>query len=251
MSHFIDEIWISVDQNFQFWNPNHFLAYYGFIKRGKFVVLKTFDQLNFDINKASPEILIFAGVKITLEYLKKLNSCPKYIDYPETLKEFLNREIFESDLKNIRNLNNNKLPIFIKPIEQKLFTGHVIYSFKDLLKTVSFPEETLIFTSSVLNILSEWRCFIHKNKIEGLCNYKGNPCLFPNVLLIQEMINNFKNSPIAYGLDVGICLDEKNNHKTILIEVNDMYSLGGYGLNSLQYSLMIEDRWLELVNKIK
>ena len=58
-----------------------------------------------------------------------------------------------------------------------------------------------------------------------------------------EIIKNYNNSPVAYGIDIGI--DNANN--SFVVEVNDATSLGNYGLDSIRYSEMLIARWFELV----
>lgn len=41
-----------------------------------------------------------------------------------------------------------------------------------------------------------------------------------------------------------------NTGATILVEVNDGYSLGNYGLDSLLYAKLLSARWTELTNTI-
>lgn len=70
--------------------------------------------------------------------------------------------------------------------------------------------------------------FIYNGKLVGLNNYAGRFDLFPNVELINEMIDKFlsnKNNPKNFTLDVGI--SEKLG--TFVIEVHNFYSCGLYG----------------------
>jgi hypothetical protein len=50
--------------------------------------------------------------------------------------------------------------------------------------------------------------------------------------------------PVSGSIDVGVTKDGK----TVLVEVNDSYSLGNYGIGSILYARMIEERWRELRN---
>jgi hypothetical protein len=43
-------------------------------------------------------------------------------------------------------------------------------------------------------------------------------------------------------MDWGVTRDER----TLLVEVNDAYSLGSYGLDPLVYAPMLADRWFEM-----
>jgi len=47
-------------------------------------------------------------------------------------------------------------------------------------------------------------------------------------------------------LDFGV-----NDKETFIIEANDAYALGNYGLPAFEYSKMIESRWNEIFQKEK
>jgi len=53
----------------------------------------------------------------------------------------------------------------------------------------------------------------------------------------------FTGAPVAYSLDFGVTEDGR----TLLVEANDFYFLGCYGLSPLSYALAIADRWKEIV----
>lgn len=63
--------------------------------------------------------------------------------------------------------------------------------------------------------------------------------------MVERMVAAYKSSPIAYSIDVALTKEGD----TVLIEVNDAYSLGTYGLDPILYSKMIEARWCELVER--
>ena len=51
-------------------------------------------------------------------------------------------------------------------------------------------------------------------------------------------------APAGFGIDFGVLLDGR----TVLVEMNDGYSLGSYGLNAVEYSELLEARWAQLAN---
>ena len=51
-----------------------------------------------------------------------------------------------------------------------------------------------------------------------------------------------KGAPAAYGLDFGVTADGR----TLLVEANDGFALGCYGLDPVIYAEMLEARWCEL-----
>ena len=103
------------------------------------------------------------------------------------------------------------------------------------------------------NIESEWRVFIYKGEIVGMHNYLGDCTLFPDVVVIRQMINYFKHSPIAYTLDVGIKKKEGDSgYITFLLEVHDFFSIGLYGFNDLdKIASMFKNWFIEFVGKVE
>lgn len=173
---------------------------------------------------------------------------PQYIGYPDELKEFYKRNI---EIVKVKDLDNN-YPYFIKPYKDvKLFTGDVIENDKlfKLFTTYydNVTEDTLLFKSEKINIKSEWRCFIHKDILKGIQFYKGDFTIFPDVNIIKDIIGKYKDSPIAYTIDVGI----NEFDETFIVELNDMWAIGSYGLNRDIYTRMCLDRMNEIKKLIK
>lgn len=169
---------------------------------------------------------------------------PKYLGYPEELKGFLGREI--KTLK-YSELGDN-FPYFVKPAtDVKLFTGDIIIkkTYKEYLATVyGCKADTMLYQSELVNFVSEYRVFVHEGRITGMKNYLGDFMVIPNKDTIYDMVLSFKSSPIAYTLDVGITDDGT----TLLVEVNDMWAIGSYGLNGKDYALACVRRMKEILN---
>ena len=51
------------------------------------------------------------------------------------------------------------------------------------------------------------------------------------------------------SMDIEVIRDSNGNKKTILIEMNDSYALGNYGLPSIFYAKIISARWSQLFNR--
>ena len=68
--------------------------------------------------------------------------------------------------------------------------------------------------------------------------------LFPNKEFILNCIDTAKKELDyhSYTLDFGIL----ENGKTILIEVNDAFAIGNYGLEPSDYYYFIRNRWLQI-----
>jgi hypothetical protein len=137
--------------------------------------------------------------------------------------------------------------VFVKPKSKaKLFTGFVINSNTGLYQLDGIAKNTDLYCSSVVNWLSEYRVFVTKSKIVGVKNYAGDEGLLLNMEVVESAIRDFDQSnqrTDAYGIDFGILEDGT----TALIEWNDGFALGSYGLEKEIYTELILTRWYELL----
>ena len=60
----------------------------------------------------------------------------------------------------------------------------------------------------------------------------------------DELLNSLKND-YPFTIDIGVTKDGR----TLLIECNDAYSLGAYGLEDYKYAKMLSARWSQLLNR--
>ena len=170
---------------------------------------------------------------------------PINIDFPEELMPFLGRKVFITNLRFVRDESN--WPIFAKPlVEHKLFTGKLIKQFRDLLSSAGLAPDLEVWASEPVRFISEYRCFIQNGQVLSVRPYKGDPLIFPDGKVIQNMVAAWTSAPRACCIDVGI--SEKG--ETLLVEVNDGFSMGDYGLSPIVYARMLEARWCELTGAI-
>jgi len=145
-------------------------------------------------------------------------------------------------------------PFFVKPLrELKKFTGFVARSEKDfeLYPDVDWSNTSLFLTGVLENIVSEWRCYVLNGKVFACVNYFGDPTCFPRTVDIDKMLYNYTNSPVAYSLDIAVCIDKEYSEScvhTSFIEINDAYALGYYGGDVELYTKMLNERWKEIIN---
>lgn len=59
----------------------------------------------------------------------------------------------------------------------------------------------------------------------------------------QKMVDSYKNAPAGYGMDLGII----EGRGLALVEVNEGFSLGNYGIPKVDYARIVEARWYEMV----
>lgn len=169
--------------------------------------------------------------------------------YPESLRKYLNRNVWESSIRKLLMESHERevANVFIKPKSKaKLFPGFVINSSTDLCLLDGIAKDTDLYCSSVVNWISEFRIFVIKSKIVGIKNYAGNNDLKLNIEVVESAISDFDKSnqrTDAYGIDFGILEDGT----MALIEWNDGFALGSYGLEKEIYTELILTRWDELL----
>lgn len=91
-----------------------------------------------------------------------------------------------------------------------------------------FLKDGLYQVSEVVDILSEYRCFVHHDRLVAVNYYDGNPSVFPDFDDIKLMIKNYtKDStrPEAYAMDIAII----SGRGTAILEVHPWVSIGLYG----------------------
>jgi len=191
--------------------------------------------------------MVFAGVSVMLEVFEMLGGLmPPPLDIPDCLIPFCKREVNISTLEELSN--SAKFPIFVKPAETgKLFGGQVV-SCKEELDLFQYVDEICgfqvkVFSSEVVKIISEFRCFVIRGEIYDCRKYKGEYSAVPDFNFIQECVDAYENAPVAYGIDFGVT----DKGETILIEANDGYSLGPYGFDCYNYTRMMILRWKQLM----
>ena len=101
--------------------------------------------------------------------------------------------------------------------------------------------------SEVVDFVSEYRGYVIKHELKGLKHYNGDFRFFPDVKTIEKAVEDYKSGPAGYSIDFGVTSDGR----TLLIECNDGWSLGNYGLDHSMYTNLLTSRWLELMKDAK
>lgn len=175
--------------------------------------------------------------------LNSINKLPKPIDYPQSNLHLLGREISFSKMRDVlEKYKMSREPIFIKPVKTKLFDGSVLNSENRLSYFEPYIKQDVII-SPVVEIISEWRAYVHKGKLVDCKCYCKDFKISPDYEFIEMNIKAYRDSPIAYTIDIGV-LENGNN---IVVEFNDFWSIGSYGIYSDKYAEMLIDRWFEIV----
>jgi ATP-grasp domain, R2K clade family 2 len=206
----------------EFANIDTFTALLGFREKGYEII--TFEYPEIDELPLDDESIVCGGIPVVLRALKRLGITPPELpSIPSQIADFAARKISTAT--------------------RKLFPGKPLKEFRDLISTRHLPDEQIVVTSEIVEFHSEYRAFVMDGDILGIHYYKGNIRLFPDFTVIDRAIAAYTSAPAAYAIDFGIVADGR----TLLVETNEAYALGCYGLPELRYSSLIERRWQELL----
>jgi hypothetical protein len=171
---------------------------------------------------------------------------PVSVDYPKWLCHTLGRNIRRGFLGDVRASTAH---VFVKPVYPKEFTGLVWEaSATDRRKIVTQPDDVEVWISDLVNFRAEYRSYILNDVVIDVRFYKGDWSLAPDRRVVEDaaaILALKKESPRAYCLDWGI----DRQGRTLLVEANDGYSLGHYGLNPVLYARMLSARWYEMATE--
>jgi len=224
--------------------PHHFdcaCALYGAIDSAMDYRLVTFEEVEsgkFDL--LIKNNLFVGSVEFMREVFKRIGKndirLPLNSDRPH---EIITLEEARSRVKKGEKL-------FIKPIEIKVFTGLVLDGF-DYTCLRGFPDDfkVMAYKPFESKILSEWRLYVHNKKIVDARNYSGDFLNIPNYLDAYDFIKSNNDFPCAYTIDIG----SLSNDKSVIIEFNDMWAIGNYGMPNDLYLQLLKDRYFEIVKK--
>lgn len=192
----------------------------------------------------NPYNIVVTSVEDTQKYLGK--TIP-VISHSWAIRQGYLKRTFEL-FSNIAEIDF--YPCFIKPAEEiKAFTGFVAED-KDSAKQLSYNFEGPVIVQEVIEIESEYRVYMCNSRgVLGVHHYLGNPFLTLNKEFVEKVcresqINLLENS---YTLDFGI----NNKGETFLIEVNDGWAIGNYGMSPNKYYHFVKNRFLQLTGVLK
>ena len=163
--------------------------------------------------------------------MKRLGIEYSYNDYPESLKFYLHRKVWEDELGNIRREifaeGYLKNPIFIKPKDKlKRFTGFVLETVDDLANCKGAGNQTKVWCSEPVVFVDEFRCYFKKGTKPVIGCYRKS-FNESNRIKVQQFLNSLilgREFPDAFALDLGTL----STGEVALVEMNDAFSLGLY-----------------------
>ena len=219
---------------------------------------------------------IAGDIDVMFHAMKRLDIEYSYNDYPECLKPYLHRKIWEDTLGNVRREifeeGYLKNPIFIKPKDKlKRFTGFVLETVDDLSKCKGAGNQTKIWCSEPVKFISEYRYYIRWKmpsdsmfcddahpgyEIVGMGSFNKNVNWDEECKVHRQIyrmaseafdkstfMHQNRVGPIAFAMDVGVL----STGEIALVEINDAFSLGLYNEKvGKEYAECLIARWNEL-----
>lgn len=233
-------------KNGEFSSVNGYVAWDGLRLMGLECGFFEYEQL--DGLSLDKETLVYGSVGAVHKALDKLGiPRPNLHPTPPELDPFYGRWIRESTLKEVRQASE---PVFVKPLrDHKVFTGYVRKNeLDDVNRSAHLDDDFAVVTAEVVSMISEWRCFIHDAKCVAARPYAGLPTSPPpSIEVVHQCIELLAaRAPIAYSID----LARLNDGRTVVVEINDAYALGCYGMPSIPYAQMIEARWRQMTGAV-
>ena len=174
-------------------------------------------------------------VEYTEKYCQVANIVlPDNISYPQELRKYLHRIIWQDLFKNV-------LPTqFVKPIKTKVFTGGIKQHLTELVQ-----EHDTVWVSEPIDFTCEFRYYVIDGAVAGHSQYDdSDDAVVPDIDIVCSMIADYRSAPVAYAIDVGV-----SHGRTVLIEVNDGWALGLYPWGTMtnqRYVELITRRWKEI-----
>ena len=219
------------------WNEECRAAKNGFSQLGIECILFSSNE---ELDQRKPEDVVVGGMLIMSHVLNERNIITDNYNYPDSIKGYCGRKIWTIRLSE---LEKQPFPIFIKPVEEKRAKGIVLHNIGDLSDEYQqLSPETEILCSEALVFQSEWRCFVRYNEILGIRCYAGDSSKTCDMSIVAKAVHECKELPAGCSLDFGLT----DEGRTVLIEMNDGFALGCYGLNDELYAKLLSARWAEL-----
>lgn len=243
--------WVQVDDQDDklWWSENCFHAAVGLTKLGWTV--KRFKASNLYNLPLTKRTLVKGGVGIVRKALDIIGAPqPPNVDIPKSLKKHAHRETWKTTLGAIRKSHG---AVFIKPLHvQKAFHAMLVTAYttrKDILP--GLPDSFKVLAQDPVSFDGEWRAYVLNRKILGVKGYSGP--LYgerPKRSFFQQLIREYEDQPVAYAIDVGFIVRPGLVKIPSLVEVNEGFSLGNYGISRVDYARMVEARWKEMVKSV-
>lgn len=228
------------DDRHEFVSHDVYDAWEGFQDLGEDVIPFSEAMLRNGVMGNRREDVVCGWVRTVMQAFDALGvAAPPPIDYPTPISGWLQRKIVPGTLAD---LSGQASAVFVKPADQvKLFDGCVVQPGQAFAQKIA--ASTGIWLSEVVEWRSEWRIYVSQGTVIGAFPYRGDWRVSPSWAAIDQIVLDFTTAPRGYALDIGVMADGR----TALIEANDGWALGNYGLLPKEYARLLRCRWEEIV----
>ncbi|MFD1672323.1 ATP-grasp domain-containing protein [Agrilactobacillus yilanensis] len=234
------KVYVQSATNFELpYSTNGFIAMRGFHDMG--FEVNTFKNIAELDSQLHSEDIVVGGVGTVRQRLFQLGFPAEEINYPEEIQSYLGRKLWFSHIDEV-NRHPEWWPLFVKPVTGKKFTGKVIRTPKDMIGLGSYYDNAPVICSEVVNFVTEWRVYVRYGQILDVRKYTGDWRSQFDAQVIEQCIADYTTQKAGYSIDFGVT----DTGKTLLIEVNEGYSLGAYGLQENAYAKLLAARWAEM-----
>ena len=236
-------------------SPNFANAMYGYINLGAEII--AYDAIDDIYDNVTKDDIVLDYIDQCNTIFKKFGVEPYVPDYPEELSKYLGRKIWHDTIYSI-SCNEKKWSsgCFVKPVKDKVFTGHIVTNIGDLVGCGSCYEDYEVLVSEPIAIQAEWRCFIYYDEILDIRPYglllgrdRKSYLYHYDSAVVCDMMDDFRkwqDRPMACSMDICYTKDGR----TLLVEMNDAYALGCYGLEKTMYARFVSARWSQLLQRV-
>jgi hypothetical protein len=228
----------------EFPNINYYQAWLGFRELGHDTALLEEDE--FASIEFGPDCMPVGEIPLMLASFAKVGVGYAHLRYiPPELLPFADRRIWTSTLKEVRQSVADGNTLFTKPLEgtPRRFKGQVLRAYRDLIRTASCEPDMPVWCSELVDFVSEYRVFVMQKDVVGLKHYAGDFRVFPDFKVIDTALSHYQTQPAGFGIDFAVTRDGR----TLIVEQNDGFSIGCYGLHQVTYANLLEARWSEIM----
>jgi hypothetical protein len=233
-------VFLRRDTNNEYMSVNFALAAAGFDRMGWELI--GYQQIHAVLpGLQRDDLVVDFGDEIRLALRALGITPPELPTYPEPLRPFLGRQLWTST--NTIAARPELWPVFVKPRdESKKFTGVLVRGPRDLIGCGDPQHDTPVWCSEPVRLRREWRCFVRYGQVLDVRPYKGDWRAAYDGRVIEAAVGAWDAQPRGWALDVGV--DAQG--RTLVVEANDGFALGAYGLTPVDYARLLAARWSEL-----
>ena len=182
-------------------------------------------------------------IRFVNSILNEIGKLPlKPINIPKELNiaEFTGRDTGEGSIQDAIDFMEKHNGAIIK-------SNTIVKKYEALYAKSSrdIPSDSRYFYSEIVDIDTEWRVFVHNNKIVDIRRYCGEYSNTVDIDFVNKCISTYTNSPKSYVIDIAKLKDGKY----IVLEVANFVSCGLYGAADPKFIHMIINGWNHEISK--